>query len=150
MYRRQVPRFLLAPQRVARLRGVKIHRASCGEGHALVCDRRGRLWAWGMASNGQLGIGLSGDQVSPIQVVDRWPRMKRKMPNNNNNNDGMLGGARKTPFISIVACGARHSAAVDTFGRLYTWGGSGGCMLGVPTDLAVDASAQRYTSIRGR
>ena len=62
----------------------------------------------------------------------------------------MAGGAPKTPFITLVACGARHSAAIDAFGRLYTWGGSGGCMLGIPTDLAVDASAQRYTSIRGR
>ena len=151
MYRRQVPRFLLAPQRVARLRGVKVQRASCGEGHALVCDRRGRLWAWGMASNGQLGIGLSGDQVSPIQIVDRWPRMKRTMNSSNASpGSGMAGGVPKTPFITLVACGARHSAAIDAFGRLYTWGGSGGCMLGIPTDLAVDASAQRYTSIRGR
>ena len=39
---------------------------------------------------------------------------------------------------------------MDRLGRLYTWGGSGGCMLGIPTDLAVDVSAVRHTSIRGR
>jgi alpha-tubulin suppressor-like RCC1 family protein len=167
MFRRQIPRFLLAPQRVARLRGVNIKTVSCGEGHCLATDDRGRCWTWGMASNGQLGIGLTGDQVSPIQIV-KWPEIPKKKRiftkregrnigrhhhNSNNTNvhssyytgeDGLL------PFIGVVACGSRHSCAIDRRGRLYTWGGNGGCMLGIPTDLAVDVSAVRHTSIKGR
>jgi alpha-tubulin suppressor-like RCC1 family protein len=94
-----------------------------------------------MASNGQLGLGLTGDQVSPIQIV-KWPRTASKTQ--------YTGEENQVPFVGVVACGARHSCAVDRLGRLYTWGGSGGCMLGIPTDLAVDVSAVRHTSIRGR
>lgn len=50
MFRRQVPRFLLTPQRVARMRGVAVRRVSCGEGHSLASDARGRVWTWGLSS----------------------------------------------------------------------------------------------------
>ena len=118
-----------------------------------------------MASNGQLGLGLTGDQVSPIQVsssittvltavyslatpsklhlswqIVKWPRPTSKTH--------YTGEEQEIPFVGVVACGARHSCAVDRLGRLYTWGGSGGCMLGIPTDLAVDVSAVRHTSVR--
>ena len=144
MFRRQVPRFLLTPQRVARLRGVRIRRVGCGEGHVLAIDERGRAFTWGMASNGQLGLGMTGDQVSPIQIV-QWPTSDSSRTGQRRNT-----GENGLPFVSVVACGARHSCAVDRRGRLYTWGGSGGCMLGIPTDLAVDVSAIRHTSVRGR
>ena len=93
-----------------------------------------------LLGNGQLGLGLTGDQVSPIQIV-KWPENKQKLKKYNYTGENGL------PFVSMVACGARHTCCVDRRGRLYTWGGSGGCMLGIPTDLAVDVSAVRHTSV---
>ncbi|MCL2504527.1 MAG: hypothetical protein FWE94_08090, partial [Coriobacteriia bacterium] len=72
-----------------------------GGGHSLGIKRNGTLWAWGLNSNGQLGIGTSGPLSStgtPILVgsaADGW---------------------------KTISVGYRHSLGVKGDGSLWAWG----------------------------
>ena len=85
-----------------------------GMNHSLAVTSAGRLFAWGSADSGKLGLGGGTDDV----VLK--PKLVSKL-------EGV--------DIVSVACGDKHSAAVDSDGNLYTWGYngsffSGGGMLG--------------------
>ena len=75
-----------------------------GMNHSMAVTSTGRLFAWGSAESGKLGLGGDTDDtvlkpklVSKLEGVD----------------------------IVSVACGDKHSAAVDSDGNLYTWGYNG-------------------------
>ncbi len=75
---------------------------ACGGDHVLALARDGRVFSWGWAEKGQLGIGnLSGDvrQVSAPSWINSLP-----------------------PIAAIGAGGYAHSAAVDREGKLFVWG----------------------------
>jgi alpha-tubulin suppressor-like RCC1 family protein len=76
--------------------------------HTLVIDKNGRLWAWGLSGNGQLGTGVSigGCKCTPVSVC----------------------GAPKT-FCKIAA-GSSSSYAIDKYGKLWSWGNSTNGALG--------------------
>ncbi len=78
--------------------------AACGMNHTLVLREDGKVLAFGNATNGKLGLG-SG-VVSEKKIHE--PRLI----------DGLVD-------IRTVACGDYHSAAVDSSGKLYTWGFGG-------------------------
>ena len=77
---------------------------SAGYLHALAVDSSGNAWAWGNGSQGQLGGGV--DTSSPTFAVPV------KAP------DGRSGLGN----IAMVAAGGNHSLALDTAGRVYSWG----------------------------
>ena len=71
---------------------------AAGSAHTLAIDTAGKIWAWGKNSvSFQLGLNDAVDRSSPTQIgtLTTW---------------------------SSVSAGRLHSAAVDTAGKLWTWG----------------------------
>ena len=83
------------------LRGKVVKMVACGPAHAAAVTRCGELLCWGNASDGKLGHGDRRKAAAefPQRVVD-------------------LSGVR----ICAVACGAAHTVALTTQGKLYSWG----------------------------
>jgi len=75
--------------------------------HSLAVTSAGRLFAWGAAGDGRLGVeagAAGGDALRPRLVA---------------------GGALEGVRVAGAAAGERHSACFDDEGRLYTWGFGG-------------------------
>ena len=81
-------------------------RISVGNGHVLALKSDGTLWAWGLNSLGQLGIGTIVDSPVPAQV------------------------GTDTAWTSIAA-GYDHSVALRNDGTIWTWGGNSSGELGI-------------------
>ena len=71
---------------------------ACGYGHFAATKTDGTLWMWGGNAYGQLGDNTRIHRSSPIQTITY----------------GTNWGS--------VACGASHTAAIKTDGRLWVWG----------------------------
>ncbi len=82
---------------------------SAGMDFGMVLVSPGRLFGFGANDSGQLGVGHLEDVYQPKMV--------------------------KTPGHTIqfqsVSCGRRHCLALDSSGRVYSWGGAGGPELGL-------------------
>lgn len=74
---------------------------ACGFQHTLAVTRTGDVLAWGANQNGVLGLGHEKDQRS--KRPSKVPGLKAEQ----------------------VAAGWKHSAAITSGGRLYTWGWGG-------------------------
>ncbi len=76
--------------------------AAAGEGHSLALKTNGTLWVWGSNGNGQLGLGHTTNQTTPVQVgTDTdWDRLVPEL------------GNQQLPF----------SMALKTNGSLWFWG----------------------------
>jgi alpha-tubulin suppressor-like RCC1 family protein len=120
---------LALPARVEALAGLGVSAVACGPYHNLALAR-GRVFAWGMNSSGQLGLGDLADRDMPALVPP-----------------GALGHQR----VAEVAVGVEHGCALTEGGVLYTFGRSraGGarpplpCGLGVASVLTVQPSPMR-------
>lgn len=77
-----------------------------GWGHSLALKSDGTLWAWGDSSNGQVGVGGTGN----------WPTPQQVKPDKD--------------WIFIEA-GENQSFGIESNGTLWAWGFNGGCRLGV-------------------
>lgn len=88
------------PQLVKTLSDKIIIDIACGEAHTLALTETGDLYAWGRGFEGQLGIRSSIEAVSVPKYIDAFFGKK----------------------ITKVACGQRHSLAIDSNGFLYAWG----------------------------
>ena len=96
-----------APRKVAALNGERVLMAACGAYHTAACTDSGKVWTWGQGRWGLLGHG------------DR--DVDRPVPTKVGNNDGH---SFREERVVMVACGARHTAAVTAQGGLWTWVGS--------------------------
>jgi alpha-tubulin suppressor-like RCC1 family protein len=76
-----------------------------GVGHVLALDVRGKVWAWGANSAGQLGLGDLKASMLPVSS---------KLPTR----------------IKQIAAGDTHSFAVDERGQLWAWGSNNFGQLG--------------------
>jgi alpha-tubulin suppressor-like RCC1 family protein len=116
--RQATQRFRLRPRRVrGALDGAEVTAVACGEAHCLALDKKGRLFAWGRGSEGQLGTGSLSNAPRPVLVLHALGAAQ--------------GELRELPALAQVACGARHSLALGApDAALYTWGGLGGPQLG--------------------
>ena len=66
--------------------------------HSLALDTTGRIWAWGLGAQGQLGNGLvRQNNPRPILVP------------------GLTG-------VTAIGSGRNHSLAADGTGRIWAWG----------------------------
>ncbi|CAG9322910.1 unnamed protein product [Blepharisma stoltei] len=88
------------PQIVKALSDKVVMDIACGEAHTLALTEGGDIYAWGRGFEGQLGIRNSIEAVSVPKYVDAF--------------------YGKT--MVKVACGQRHSLAIDSEGVLYAWG----------------------------
>jgi len=113
------------PKMVRALEGKRVTSVSGGWRHMLAADSSGKVYACGWNQYGQLGLGHSED-VNVLTVVQ----------------------ALESEFISTICCGWRHSLAISTNDRLWTWGRGVHGQLGhverkdfhVPKEVALDAA----------
>jgi alpha-tubulin suppressor-like RCC1 family protein len=81
--------------------GIAAVAVACGYVHTVVLDSRGKVHSWGGNGNGQLGIGTLVTSTIPV---------------------GVAFGSIASLSIAAIACGAYHAVAVDTTGKVHTWG----------------------------
>ena len=122
-------------------------KVACGGNHTLALDSSGKLWAWGSNSSGQLGNASTTNANTP-QLISSGPFVDISAGNNfsaaidaagnletwGENVSGQLGNrttansliptttALAGTVIRQISCGHQHAAAIDSIGRLFTWG----------------------------
>lgn len=125
--------------------------------HSLAIDKNGRAWAWGDNSNGRLGDNTLVSKRTPISVLGAVKTFCKIAAGNawsmaidkngrawawGNGGDGRLGnnstvsaltpvsvrGAVKT--FCHIAAGNAHSAAIDKYGIVWSWGFNNSGQLG--------------------
>ena len=80
-----------------------------GEHHSLALAANGDVYAWGSNQEGQLGDGSSASSAVPLLVAG---------PSSQQRDGGLL------QPVTAIACGARHSAAINALGQCLAWGWS--------------------------
>lgn len=114
------------PLQVVFPEGVGIRRIVSANHHAFAEDVVGRWWTWGHNEAGQLGIGTLENQYSPILL-----NVKEK------------GSAVR---LRSVAGGKNHSLALDSAGRLWSWGKNDAGQLLIAQDSCNRYKACHYTT----
>ncbi len=84
------------------LAGKSIISISAGVSHAVALDSDGKVYAWGVNTNGQLGDGSTTQRNAPVAV----------------DTTGVLAGKR----IVAISAGGSHTLALDSDGKVYAWG----------------------------
>jgi len=92
---------------------------AAGGVHSLALDDKGRVWAWGKASIGELGIGPVGSSMVRI------PTQVTAVPGS------PLNGKK----IKNISAGGTHSLAVDRDGNTWVWGNNIAGQLGLGLDF---------------
>eukprot|EP00892_Ulva_mutabilis_P004433 jgi/Ulvmu1/2361/UM013_0209.1 len=92
------------------LQGLRMVAVAAGNNHTLALSDAGDVYAWGANECGQLGTGnRSGSCAASPQLIEQ------------------LG--HHSPVVD-VACGSRHSVAVDAEGKAFGWGWASAGQLG--------------------
>ncbi|KAL1767967.1 putative E3 ubiquitin-protein ligase HERC6 isoform X1 [Sigmodon hispidus] len=100
---------------------------SCGKEHSMAVCHKGRVFAWGACSDGQLGIGEFKEICStPIKIK-------------------ALAGIK----IIQVSCGHYHSLALSKDGQVFSWGSNSRGQLGLGKAMGSQATPQRVKSLEG-
>jgi alpha-tubulin suppressor-like RCC1 family protein len=86
----------------------KIIKISCGSRHSFVITESGELYGFGDNTYGQIGCGNTQKQLTPIKI-------------NGFNNEKIIS----------IACGGRHSIALTSSGKVYSWGHNDCGQLGI-------------------
>ena len=100
---------------------------AAGTSHSMMCDSSGRVWSWGLNSNGQLGLGDFEERHSP-QLLTFF--------------DGQKLAA------SSVSLGKANSAFLTADGKVFTCGSSKSKALGYPStkDRALPTLIEAFAS----
>jgi alpha-tubulin suppressor-like RCC1 family protein len=112
------------PLKVSLPAGVTATAAAAGGDHSLAVGSDGKLYAWGVNSNGELGDGTTTASSTPVVV-------------------SLPGGVTAT----AVAAGAAHSVALGSDGHVYDWGYNGFGQLGNGT--TTDSSTPIQVTLPG-
>ena len=109
----------LIPTRIEEFikRGKVIRGVACGEAHTLVLDSEGRLYSFGWAEDGQLGLPI--DRLKEGQMSYEI---------------GEIPALRKQRIVKVAA-GALFSACLTEEGRVYVWGNGEQGQLGLGSTL---------------
>lgn len=109
----------LVPTRVDEFvkRGKAIRGVACGEAHTLALDSDGRLYSFGWAEDGQLGLPL--DRLKDGQMSFEI---------------GEIPALRKQRVVKVAA-GALFSACLTEEGRMYIWGNGEQGQLGLGSTI---------------
>lgn len=91
----------LEPQQVESLAEEKVIEVACGAEHSVCCTEDGRVYAWGWGRYGNIGDGDTHDRQRPTRVLG-------------------LNDVK----ITKIACGWRHTLAIDESGSVFSWGWS--------------------------
>ncbi|MCL2521906.1 MAG: InlB B-repeat-containing protein, partial [Erysipelotrichales bacterium] len=162
---------------------------SMGNAHGVAIDYQGRLWSWGSNEDGRTGLGISiGNTSQPTLIDTNEIRFYRVSASNDytiaidtygrlwswgSNNHGRTGlgielgytliptliDTGATEFVYISTSGTvlstdSHTIAIDTEGRLWSWGsnihgkagqGAGHQNILIPTEI--DTGTVRFISV---
>lgn len=99
-------------QIVPALKHFRFRAVACGFGHSLALSTDGKVYVWGSATHGKLGVG----KIDAKESFSLAP---------------MLLPALRGVAVRKIACGPSHSALLTTDGTLFVWGGGGGGKLGL-------------------
>ncbi|WP_348620451.1 fibronectin type III domain-containing protein [Paenibacillus polymyxa] len=133
---------------------------SIGGTHVLLVDHKGKVWAWGKSTKGQLGLGNTSDAYGPtliptlsnINSVVAGKEFSLALDQNGevwswgDNATGQLGMstyANRTVPVKIpglknvveIAAGNEHSMALKSDGSVWVWGSNVSGQLGLPAEL---------------
>jgi alpha-tubulin suppressor-like RCC1 family protein len=86
---------------------------AAGADHSIALDINGNIWTWGANASGQLGDGTITTKMTPTQLTYT-----------------LVPSITGVSFVSVFA-GAQTSAAIDTYGNVWTWGKNTGGYLGL-------------------
>ncbi|XP_012579744.1 PREDICTED: probable E3 ubiquitin-protein ligase HERC6 isoform X3 [Condylura cristata] len=100
---------------------------SCGKEHSLAVCQKGRVFAWGAGSEGQLGTG----EYKEISFIPMKVKFLTDIK------------------IIQVSCGHHHSLALSEDGQVFSWGNNKYGQLGLKMDLPSQATPQRVRSLLG-
>ncbi|KAG5207532.1 hypothetical protein JEQ12_017296 [Ovis aries] len=115
------------PERIPALETLHVALVSCGKEHSLAVCHKGRVFAWGAASEGQLGIGELKETTFIPKKIKTLADIK----------------------IIQVACGHYHSLALSEDGQVFSWGKNSHGQLGLGKEFPSQASPQRVRSLEG-
>uniref|UniRef100_A0A2K5WZ56 HECT and RLD domain containing E3 ubiquitin protein ligase family member 6 n=1 Tax=Macaca fascicularis TaxID=9541 RepID=A0A2K5WZ56_MACFA len=124
--RRRAPRGEL-PEPIQALETLNVDLVSCGKEHSLAVCHKGRVFAWGAGSEGQLGI----EEFKEISFTPK------KITT--------LNGIK----IIQVSCGHYHSLALSKDSQVFSWGKNSHGQLGLGKEVPSQASPQRVRSLEG-
>jgi RCC1 and BTB domain-containing protein len=85
---------------------------ACGQTSSMALTQTGELYSWGYNGNGQLGVGNSSNQPTPIRVTSLQGQV-----------------------VTQIACGYAHALALTKAGELYSWGSNSYGQLGTGTKI---------------
>ena len=105
------------PTRVDALQSTPVQQIAAGKEHCLALTRSGELYAWGKGEFGRLGLGGSGNELTPQRL------------------DELTGAGLE---VASIAAGSSFNAAVLRSGALYTWGRNDHGQLGLGGGLILD------------
>lgn len=114
-------------EQIKALETLHVSFVSCGKEHSLAVCPKGRVFAWGADSEGQLGI-------EEFKEIIFTPKKIKT-----------LNGVR----IIQVSCGDYHSLALSEDGQVFSWGKNSQGQLGLGKDVPSQASPQRVRSLEG-
>jgi alpha-tubulin suppressor-like RCC1 family protein len=102
----------LAPLQVAygSITTLAIVAFACGDNYTVAVDSTGKVHSWGSNNMGQLGNGTTINTSVPITVSSF--------------------GSLASVSIVMIACGIYHNVALDTSGKVHTWGYNNQGLLG--------------------
>ncbi|XP_045854008.1 probable E3 ubiquitin-protein ligase HERC6 isoform X1 [Meles meles] len=115
------------PKPIQALETLRVDLVSCGKEHSLAVCYKGRVFAWGAGSEGQLGIG----EFKEINLIPRKIKTLTDIK------------------IIQVSCGHHHSLALSEDGQLFSWGSNSHGQLGLGKECPSQASPQRVRSLDG-
>ena len=107
----------------------KIVDISCGQQHSMALDEEKKLWSWGLGVFGQLGHSTLRDEPVPRKLLSFTLNVDVAVPVD----DGFeatvavaedVQAQSRDILIDQIACGAHHTLALDSEGRLWSWGSS--------------------------
>ncbi|XP_012973177.1 probable E3 ubiquitin-protein ligase HERC6 isoform X2 [Mesocricetus auratus] len=115
------------PEPIQALDTVHVDLVSCGKEHSIAVCHKGRVFAWGAGSEGQLGT----DKFEKINLTP----MKIKA----------LDGIK----IIQVSCGHYHSLALSKDGQVFSWGSNAQGQLGLGKQSGAQAKPQKVKTLQG-
>lgn len=117
------------PQLINSLVGqARIIDVACGQQHIMAVDEEQKLWSWGLGVFGQLGHSSLRDEPFPRKLVT-FTETAVEVPVDDGFDPTVevaadIQAASAEIRIAQVACGAHHTLALDTQGRVWSWGSS--------------------------
>ncbi|CAG9318356.1 unnamed protein product [Blepharisma stoltei] len=116
---------LVFPKHIESVSNQRFLYAEAGAYHNAAISEQGDLWVWGRGDVNQLGLGLSNLEEDEIGLVQLEPCINQYF-------------LQKSKQICGVACGEAHTLALDTEGKVYSFGWNEYGQLGIEFEMTSD------------